>query len=111
MMHTTIAPISTLLEMRKNAHALAVGYRCTMSCCTVWMRLIFLARVNGVSSPSVCVSIMRLLRLARVTRETALSSAAIMSESHANNTATTTMATIAIMRSSSDIVPSNQWPS
>jgi len=49
---------------------------------------------NWLASESVCTSRMRLLRLARVTRATAPSAAAMVSESQTNRAATSTRMTV-----------------
>ena len=73
--------------MRKNAQEPEVEYRSAMRCCTLWIRSIFFMRVNCEASPSVCTSRIRLLRLALVTRATAPSAAAMVSDSHTSSAA------------------------
>ena len=94
----TSTPTSTLLAMRKNAHAPAVTYRSAMRRCTRWMRSTRFMRLNWVSSPSVCASSTRLLRLARVTLPTAPSAAARDRDSHTISAATMTSAAVTAIR-------------
>ena len=79
-MHTTQAPMSTLLRIRRKAQAEDVACRFATRCCTRWIFAIFFCRVNWLNSESVCASIIRLFRFALVTRTMALSSDAMSSD-------------------------------
>ncbi len=104
-MHTTQAPMSTLLRIRRNAQAEDVACRFATRCCTRWIFAIFFCRVNWLNSESVCASIIRLFRFALVTRTMALSSDAMSSDCQNSTMATTTSATTVTILSSSTSMP------
>ena len=95
--HATSTPSNTLHVMRKNAQLPEVACRLAMSRCTVWILPIFFIRMNWLVSVSVCTSRILLFSPARVTRPTALSAAAMLSDSQTSSAATTTNATTRII--------------